>query len=48
MTLSPGSFHPGMSSHLGTRTLVEIDGGHEVMFTRPAEVANKLIEANSE
>jgi len=48
MTLPPGSFHPGMSSRLGMYKLVEMDGGHEVMFTRPAELADKLIEASSE
>jgi pimeloyl-ACP methyl ester carboxylesterase len=48
MTLPPGSFHPGMSSRLGTYKLVEMDGSHEVMFTRPADVAEKLIEASSE
>ncbi len=48
MTLPPGSFHPQMSSRLGTYKLVEMDGGHEVLFTRPAELAEKLIEASSE
>ena len=48
MTLPPGSWHPQMSSRLGTFKLVEMDGSHEVMFTRPAEVAEKLIEASSE
>lgn len=48
MTLSPGSFYPRMSSRLGTYKLVEMDGSHEVLFTRPAELAEKLIEACSE
>jgi len=48
MTLPPGTFHPQMSSRLGTFKLVEMDGSHEVMFTRPAEVTEKLIEASSE
>jgi pimeloyl-ACP methyl ester carboxylesterase len=47
MTLPPGSWHPQMSSRLGTFKLVEMDGSHEVMFTRPAEVAEKLVEASS-
>jgi pimeloyl-ACP methyl ester carboxylesterase len=48
VALPPGSFHPQMSSRLGTYKLVEMDGGHEVMFTRPAELADKLIEASVE
>ena len=48
MTLPLGSWHPQMSSRLGAFKLVEMDGSHEVMFTRPAEVAEKLIEASSE
>jgi hypothetical protein len=46
MTLPPGSFNPGMSSRLGIYKLVEMEGSHEVMFTRPAELASKLLEAN--
>jgi pimeloyl-ACP methyl ester carboxylesterase len=45
-TLPPGSFHPRMSSRLKTFKLVEMDGSHEVLFTRPAELAEKLIEAS--
>ena len=41
-------FHPGMSSRLGTSRLLEMDGSHEVMFTRPAELADKIIEASSD
>src|SRR5262249_49120778 len=48
MTLPPGSFHPRMSSRLGTYKLVEMDGGHEVMFTRPGALADRLIEASSD
>ena len=48
MSLPPGSFHPRMSSRLGTFKLIEMDGGHEVMFTRPAELADKIIEASLE
>lgn len=48
ISFPPGFFHPGMSSRLGTFKLVEMDGNHEVMFTRPAELVDKLIEASSE
>ena len=41
-----GYFHPGMSSRLGSFKLVGMDGSHEVMFTRPAELADKIIEAS--
>jgi pimeloyl-ACP methyl ester carboxylesterase len=43
--LPPGAWHPGMSSRLGRCKIVEMAGSHEVMFTRPAELARKLIEA---
>ena len=46
--MPPGYFHPGMSSRLGACKVVEMDGSHEVMFTRPAELAEKLIEAASD
>jgi pimeloyl-ACP methyl ester carboxylesterase len=46
--MPPGYFHPGMSSRLGRCKLLEMDGSHEVMFTRPAELAEKMIEASSE
>ena len=46
--MPPGYFHPGMSSRLRTVKLLEMDGSHEVMFTHPAELAKKLIEASSE
>jgi hypothetical protein len=45
--MPPGYFHPGMSSRLGPRKLLQMDGSHEVMFTRPAELAEKLVEASS-
>ena len=41
-TMPPEYFHPGMSSRLGTCKLLEMDGSHEVMFTRPTELAEKL------
>jgi pimeloyl-ACP methyl ester carboxylesterase len=44
--LPPGYFHPRMSSRLGEFRLVEMDGSHEVMFTRPDELANRIIEAS--
>jgi pimeloyl-ACP methyl ester carboxylesterase len=43
--LAPGQWHPVMSSRLGAHKLVEMDGGHEVMFTRPAELARRLLDA---
>ena len=43
-----GYFHPGMSSRLGAFKLVEMDGSHEVMFTRPTELAAKIIDASWE
>jgi hypothetical protein len=46
--LPPGYFHPRMSSRLGVFKLLEMDGSHEVMFTRPAELADKIIEAGSD
>ena len=46
--MPPGYFHPGMSSRLGACKVVEMDGSHEVMFTRPAELSEKLIEASSD
>jgi pimeloyl-ACP methyl ester carboxylesterase len=46
--MPPGYFHPGMSSRLGACKFVEMDGSHEVMFTRPSELAAKIIEASLE
>ena len=46
--LPEGTWHPGMSSRLGAFKLVEMAGSHEVMFTRPAELARKLVEAASD
>jgi pimeloyl-ACP methyl ester carboxylesterase len=43
--LPRGKWHPEMSSRLGKFKLVEMDGSHEVMFTRPAELARKLVDA---
>src|SRR5262249_3124030 len=47
-SLVTGYFHPAMSSRLGSFKLVEMDGSHEVMFTRPGELADKIIEASSD
>jgi pimeloyl-ACP methyl ester carboxylesterase len=44
--LPPGYFHPRMSSRLGEFKLLEMDGSHEVMFTRPRELADRIIEAS--
>jgi hypothetical protein len=44
--LPQGYFHPRMSSRLGVFKLLEMDGSHEVMFTRSAELADKIIEAS--
>jgi hypothetical protein len=35
-----------MSSRLGEFKLVEMDGSHEVMFTRPEELADRIVEAS--
>jgi len=43
--LPPGCFHPEMSSRLGQFKLLEMDGSHEVMFTRAEELTDKIIEA---
>jgi len=44
--LPPGYFHPRMSSRLGKFKLLEMDGSHEVIFTRTEELADKIIEAS--
>jgi hypothetical protein len=44
--LPTGYFHPRMSSRLGYFKMLEMDGSHEVMFTRPEELADKIIEAS--
>ena len=43
--LPEGTWHPGMSSRLGPCKIVHMPGSHEVMFTRPAELARTLTEA---
>ena len=46
--LPPGYFHPRMSSRLGAFKLLEMDGSHEVMFTRPSESAEEIVKASSD
>jgi pimeloyl-ACP methyl ester carboxylesterase len=46
IALPPGTWHPTMSSRLGDFKLVEMGGSHEVMFTRPGELADNLVEAS--
>ena len=47
--LPPGYFHPRMSSRLGGNLkLIEMDGSHEIMFTRPVELAQTMIDACAE
>src|SRR5215472_16080661 len=46
--IGSGYFHPRMSSRLRAFKLLEMDGSHEAMFTRPCELAAKLIEASSD
>jgi pimeloyl-ACP methyl ester carboxylesterase len=47
IALPPGEWgwHPRMSSRLGLYRLVEMPGSHEVMFTNPAGLAGKIVEA---
>jgi pimeloyl-ACP methyl ester carboxylesterase len=46
--LPEGWWHPKMSSRLGEYKLVEMGGSHEVMFTRPSELADRIIEASND
>jgi hypothetical protein len=39
------AWHPRMSSRLGLHRLVEMPGSHEVIFSNPTGLAEKLIEA---
>lgn len=47
ITLPPGEWgwHPRMSSRLGLYRLVQMPGSHEVMFTNPSGLAEKILEA---
>ena len=38
-------WHPRMSNRLGLFRLVQMPGSHEVLFTNPAGVAEKIVEA---
>lgn len=46
--LPPGEWgwHPRMSGRLGLYRLVQMPGSHEVIFTNPARLADKIIEAS--
>jgi pimeloyl-ACP methyl ester carboxylesterase len=45
--LPPGEWgwHPRMSNRLGLYRLVQMPGSHEVMYTNPATLAEKIVEA---
>jgi pimeloyl-ACP methyl ester carboxylesterase len=47
IALPPGEWgwHPRMSNRLGLYRLVQMPGSHEVMFTNPAGLAEKILEA---
>jgi pimeloyl-ACP methyl ester carboxylesterase len=48
IALPPGpdfGWHPRMSNRLGLYRLVQMPGSHEVIFTNPGGLAQKLIEA---
>lgn len=40
-----GGWHPRLSSRLGVYRLVQMPGGHELMYTNPIGLADKIIEA---
>lgn len=42
VSLPPGAY-PGMARELGNHTLLEIEGGHETLFTHPERVASVLL-----
>jgi hypothetical protein len=42
---SDWGWHPRMSSRLGLFRLVHMPGSHEAIFTNPAALAEKIIEA---
>jgi len=50
IALPPGEWgwHPRMSNRLGLYRLVQMPGSHEVMFTNPSGLAEKIIEAGRE
>jgi pimeloyl-ACP methyl ester carboxylesterase len=44
-TMPEGTFRPGQSSRLTAPQLIEIDGDHESLFTRPCDLTWALLEA---
>jgi pimeloyl-ACP methyl ester carboxylesterase len=50
VVMPPGEWgwHPRMSSRLGIYRLVQMPGGHELMFSNPDGLADKLIAAGRE
>jgi len=48
-TMPPGewNWHPRMTSRLGDVRLLRMPGGHELMFSNPIGLADKLVEASS-
>jgi len=47
IALPPGEWrwHPRMSSRLGLYRLVQMPGSHELIFSNPTGLADKVIEA---
>jgi pimeloyl-ACP methyl ester carboxylesterase len=47
VVMPPGEWgwHPRMSSRLGLHRFLQIPGGHELLFTNPNGLADKIIEA---
>lgn len=47
IALPPGEWgwHPRLSARLGVYRLVQLPGGHELMYTNPVGLAEKIIEA---
>ena len=45
--MPPGEWgwHPRMSSRLGTYRLVQMPGSHELMFSNPVGLADKILDA---
>lgn len=46
--MPPGGWHPHMTSRLGHCRLVQMPGGHEMMFSNPRALVGGLIEASDE
>jgi hypothetical protein len=47
IVMPPGEWgwHPRMSSRLGLCRFLQISGGHELLFTNPIGLADKIVEA---